>query len=279
MNKVRCRPFLKWAGGKSQLLEYIHEYAPRYFNRYYEPFLGGGASFFSFQSPNSYLSDINRELIITYNSIKDMNKLVHVIHTLKDLFSWHSEELYYKYRNCDRDYLWETELKEDPAFVAARMIYLNRTCYNGLYRVNKQGYYNVPIGKYKLPISFDDDNLWACHYALQGATIEHKDYKEIDSFQSQDFVYLDPPYAPLSSTSNFTNYQCASFGWKEQLELKAFIDKLTEKGVCCLLSNSSADCIKELYKEYKVITVYAKRSINSNKNKRSEIPELLILNY
>lgn len=267
------RPFLKWAGGKSRLIPKYHTFFPENFKTYYEPFLGGGAVFFYLynQRPKqAILTDINSELINTYNCVKThLDDLINLLifHTKQ-----HSKDYYYQMRKTVED----SDLKK-----AARLIYLNKTCFNGLYRENSKGEFNVPMGRYKKPNICDLSGLRLASRALQSAEIEVRSFEEVlNSASSQDdFVYFDPPYYPVSSTSNFTSYSRYSFHEKEQIQLAEVFMALAKRGVKVMLSNSDTSFIRNLYKDFEIHTVSAGRSINSNAKKRGLINELLVTSY
>ncbi|MBE9168483.1 DNA adenine methylase [Pleurocapsales cyanobacterium LEGE 06147] len=272
-DKINCRPFVKWAGGKSQLLDELSKRVPAKFSRYFEPFVGGGALFFHLQPKEAYLSDLNPEVVNTYQTIR--NKIDELIADLKSHI--HSSEYFYEIRNADRtkDYQKWKDVKK-----ASRFIYLNKTCYNGLYRVNTKGQFNVPFGKYVNPKIVDEDNFYACHKVLQSAHINLGSFLHIEEIvEKDDFVYFDPPYAPLNQTSNFTGYSRDGFDRSMQKELKNLCDRLTEAGVRFMLSNSSAPTILELYKNYNIEFIYAARAINSNAKKRGKIAEVIVTNF
>ncbi|PSB01962.1 modification methylase [Merismopedia glauca CCAP 1448/3] len=270
---MNCKPFLKWAGGKSQLWDEISRRIPTDFSTYFEPFLGGGSIFFYLQPKQAYLSDVNFELINTYRVIRD-----NVDELITDLKTHiHQEEYFYQIRNIDRA---EAYQNWNAIKRASRLIYLNKTCYNGLTRVNSKGQFNVPFGKYANPKIVDENNLIACHQALKNAEINVGSFREIEQLvTSEDFVYFDPPYAPLSETANFTSYTQDGFGEEQHRELKELCDRLTEKRVRWLLSNSSAPWILELYQDYKIEFVQANRAINSKSEKRGKVEEILVSNY
>lgn len=270
---IQAKPFLKWAGGKSQIIDEILNACPKHFNRYFEPFLGGGAVFFNLNPKQSFLSDVSNELINCFIIVKQQPEEL-----AKELSSYsYSEEFYYQLR----------EISKNPEFSnlsplkrAARFIYLNKTCFNGLYRVNSQGHFNVPFGKYKNPQFFKLDNLLACSQALEGAQLNAGSYENIlTQVSCGDFVYLDPPYSPLNQSASFTSYTADGFSDAKQLELKNFCDKLNEIGVKFLLSNSYTTLILSLYKNYETSIVKAKRAINSAALGRGQINEVLIRNY
>jgi len=269
------RPFLKWAGGKTQLINELMSHMPARFARYHEPFLGGGALFFGLHRERkirqAFISDINAELIDTYIAIRDQ---VEDVIALLSQYP-HSKEFYYKLRSRDP---WEMGIAER----AARMIYLNKTGYNGLYRVNRQGKFNVPFGRYKSPKYYDHENLKAVSRALQGVSIECMPFEEaVERTQAGDWVYFDPPYAPVSKTSNFTTYHMNGFSIEDQERLRDVCLALTEKGVLVTLSNSDTALTRELYSVagFFIDEVFAARAINSKGAKRGKIRELIVTNY
>jgi DNA adenine methylase len=267
-----AQPFVKWAGGKRSLLNVIRPLVPAEFNNYYEGFVGGGAVFFAIgeRAKHSYLSDNNLDLVITYQVIKA--DPTHLIARLKEYAASHSEKQYYKVR--------ETE-HADPVEVAARFIYLNKTCFNGLFRVNKSGKFNVPMGEYKNPGIVNEDNLMACHKALQKATITYHDYKLLTPApQAGDFVYLDSPYHPTADDS-FTAYTKENFTEQNQSELRDFALELHKRGVYVMLSNSKTKLIKDLYsdKAFRLHTVQAPRTVNCKPGARGAVDEYLITTY
>ena len=272
-NYVRAKPFIKWVGGKTQLLPELTSRIPDDFSRYFEPFIGGGALFFHLQPEQSTLIDINEELTNAYTVIK--YKTDELIADLKQHI--YEKEYYYQIRNVDR-----TDEYESWSDVrrASRLIYLNKTCFNGLYRVNLKGEFNTPIGSYKNPKIVDETNLRACSRALQKVEIINGSFLEVEErVSSNDFVYFDPPYAPLNATSSFTGYSQKGFDGKMQLSLRDLCDRLNKKGVRFMVSNSNAPLILDLYQNYKIEFVYATRAINSKGNKRGKIPEVLVTNY
>ena len=266
-------PVVKWAGGKRQLLSELKTRLPKKFNRYFEPFIGGGALFFELQPKNGYISDINVELINLYITIRDnLSDLIDDLHCHVN-----SLEYYTEIRDLDRakEYKLLSGVKK-----ASRFLYLNKTCYNGLYRVNKDGFFNVPFGKYSNPKIFDIENLLNVSEILKNTQIECASYDKIINFvKKDDFVYLDPPYIPLSESSSFTSYSKENFLDSDHIELKKICDSLDSMGVKFMLSNS--DCIRsnELYSEYKIEKLYASRFINSKSNGRGKISEILVRNY
>lgn len=278
-------PFVKWAGGKTQLLDRLDKLIPSKFNRYFEPFLGGGALFYHLTSERNlrfvaYLSDINRELINVYQVVKsNVDELIDILKAYKKEYHREPQNFYRKLR--DRfDNENSTHIEK-----AARLITLNKTCYNGLYRVNSHGKFNVPMGKYNNPIICDSKNLCNASLILR-STDSHlywEDYRKILSDKSQegDFVYLDPPYNPMTSTANFTGYTSAGFTERDQECLAATFKELDARGCKVLLSNSDTEYVRELYADYakNMRQVTVRRYINSRASKRLGYTELLIRNY
>ncbi|WP_009633862.1 DNA adenine methylase [Synechocystis sp. PCC 7509] len=266
------RPFLKWAGGKSKLIEQYIPHFPQSFTNYYEPFLGGGAVFFYFcnvkPDANKVISDINPELINTYCCIKNnVEPLIELLNTHQEQ---HDKDYYYRMRS----HFQGSDIER-----AARFIYLNKTCFNGLYRENSQGRFNVPMGKYKNPTICNSDLLRSVSLALQSAEVSLKPYSDIKAKNEQDFVYFDPPYYPLSSTSNFTTYSRYIFKETEQIKLRDTFAKLASRGVKVMLSNSDCALVRELYADFNIYEISAARAINSKAEKRGKITELLITSY
>lgn len=272
------RPFLKWAGGKRQLVPEIKKYVPKKYNTYYEPFLGGGALLFELQCQRAVINDSNYELINCYNVVKD--SLDDLIEDLRRHQDRTEENYYYAIRDLDRH--GDKYEKMSTVQKASRIIYLNKTCYNGLFRVNSQGQFNVPYGKYKNPTVLDEAVLKAVSKYLKSNNIKilNGDFAEaVKDANKGDFVYFDPPYDPLSSTSSFTGYDVNGFNKDEQSRLKNIFEKLTNIGCKAILSNSCTDFIKDLYKDYRLEKVTATRSINANALKRGRVDEILVLNY
>lgn len=273
-NKL-VQPFLKWAGGKRQLLKEIEQYIPKKISTYYEPFLGGGAVLFHLQHKKAVVNDCNKELINVYEVIRD-----NVEELIDDLQKHKNEEDYfYNIRKQDRkpEYNEMSNIEK-----ASRTIYLNKTCYNGLFRVNKNGEFNAPFGKYKNPNIVNDIVLRAVSNYLNENDIRilNSDFEEaVKGARKGAFVYFDPPYYPISDSSNFTGYTLDGFNEEDHIRLKKVCDNLNERGIKFLLSNSSAPFVIDLYKDYKIEFVEANRSINSNASKRGEVKEVLIRNY
>jgi len=274
MSIKKARPFIKWVGGKRQLLDVIKKHIPKDFERYFEPFVGGGALFFEIQKEKSFINDYNPELTNLYEVVKtNPNDLI------KDLQKHKNEEdYYYHLRSLDRDPAKYKKLSRVQR--ASRFIFLNKTGYNGLYRVNKKGYNNVPYGRYKNPTIFDEENILECSKLLQSTIITTGDFENIKEFVKEgDFIYLDPPYVPLNATSNFTAYTDRGFDNDMQFRLKELCDFINSKGANFLQSNSHTDFVLDLYKDYEIVTVEANRSLNCKAEGRGKIREVLVKNY
>lgn len=273
------KPFVKWVGGKRQLLKQFRDlglYPPEDFdpitNTYFEPFVGGGAVFFDLLPETAYLSDLNNELVVTYNVIK--NDVENLIKSLKK-------------HKLDKEYFLKMRAQNPEKLsdlnTASRFIYLNRTCFNGMYRVNSKGGFNVPFGKYTNPLICDENNLRKASKALKNVEIKKQDYKEVlKKAKKGDFVYFDPPYYPVSKTASFTSYTSESFLDKEQIELRDTFVELHKRGCFVMLSNSDTPFINKIYSEPKglrITKVQAGRAINSDASKRGKITEVLVTNY
>lgn len=268
------KPLLKWVGGKRQLLPAIRAVVPE-FERYREPFLGGGAVLFSLAPQQAIAGDLNSELITVYTVVRDhVDELIALLKTYPN-----NEDFFYELRGLDRSSSF-AELSRVSR--AARTIYLNKTCYNGLYRVNNAGQFNAPFGRYKNPAICDEKTLRAVSRYLRGndVTLLHGDYHAVLKGAGEgDFVYLDPPYDPVTPTSNFTGYQSGGFSHADQIALKLACDELDYNGAKFLLSNSATSFITELYADYTVETVGANRAINSVASKRGKVDEVLVRNF
>lgn len=271
--KKETYPIVKWVGGKRQLMFELIKNMPKSYNRYFEPFIGGGALFFELQPDNAYISDMNEELINLYKVVRyNVDELVADLQK-HDI----SKEYFMEIRNIDR-----TEEYKNWSNIqkASRFIYLNRTCFNGMYRVNSKGEFNVPFGHYKNPRIVDENNLINCSNLLQRTEIRHADFSEIlTKVQEGDFVYFDPPYVPLSATSSFTSYTKDGFDIDMQFKLRDVCDELDTMGVNFLLSNSDTKLVNELYENYNIKKVFASRQINANADGRGKITEVLVRNY
>ena len=265
-------PIVKWAGGKGRLLSQYEPYLPTQFKRYFEPFAGGAAVFFWLRNErgrkfSATLNDSNEELINCYQVVQTQPEPL--LERLREMAGRHSQDYYYQVR---------AERPEQSLERAARLIYLNKTCYNGLYRVNASGGFNVPIGRYQDPSIVQEDKIRAAHSALQGVQLWNKGFDEAAlSARKGDFVYFDPPYQPLTSTSNFTSYTKDQFGMEQQCHLAEVFKQLVKRGCHVLLSNSDSELIRNLYRDYQQVEIQAPRFINSKAAGRSSIAELLIL--
>ena len=297
-DRIECKPFIKWVGGKGQLLPEINKLYPvelgKNINKYAEIFIGGGAVLFDILSKYKldevYISDKNLELINTYKSIRDNVDIL--IKSLKEM-----EEQYIPLNNEDRKiYYYEKREEYNSLKInsevnniekAILFIFLNKTCFNGLYRVNKKGKFNVPMGAYKKPKICDEENLKNVSLTLRNVKIVYADYRESEKFiDDKTFVYIDPPYRPLNITSSFTSYTENDFNDKEQIELAEYINVLNKKGAKIVISNSDPknndiddNFFDKLYKNYNINRVKATRMLNSNASLRGAINELLITNY
>lgn len=277
-NVERISPVFKWGGGKRQLLDEILPLIPSY-TRYYEPFIGGAAVLLGLQPQNAVINDFNEELINTYITIRDNpNALIAELEKHKKN---NSVDYFYEIRAWDRDE--ELYKKLTNVQRAARTIYLNKTCFNGLYRVNRQGYFNTPCGKYKNPEIVNEDRIRAINRYLSTSKVDIRqgDYKDaLKNIRKGAFVYFDPPYMPPENgDETFTSYTVDGFGEKQQIELKEMCDKLDARGVKFMLSNSSCSFIKDLYKDYEIKIVSARRNISADTSKRILIDEVLVRNY
>ena len=296
--ETSVKPFLKWAGGKGQLLKEIEKYYPfecGKITKYAEPFVGGGAVLFDilnkYELNEIYISDINTDLINTYSIIRDeIDELIEILSVMQcEYLSLNDDERKIYYIN-QRDKFNELKVCNDIGInivKAALMIFLNKTCFNGLFRVNKKGAFNVPIGSYKKPMICDENNLRAVSLKLQNVKIICGDYRNSSDFIDENtFVYFDPPYRPLTETSSFTAYTQNSFSDNEQIELAKFVDKMSKKGAKIVISNSDPkntnqydDFFDNIYSSHTIKRVDAVRMINSNSDSRGKIKELLISNF
>lgn len=278
--KPLLKPFLKWAGGKRQLLPEINLYTPKKFNMYHEPFVGAGAVLLDLEPRNAVINDFNSELINAYKVIKD--DIDNLISLLEEHEANNSKEYFYDIRVLDRDGTIETMTDTERA---SRLIYLNKTCFNGLFRVNSQNQFNVPYGNYKKPLIVNEPALRAVHHYLNNndITILNGDFEQVlEHAKKNDFIYLDPPYAPMTDDStSFVGYTLNGFGLEEQERLRDVFVELDKRGCYVMLSNSSAPLIHDLYSEYAETTkiVGATRMINSNAKKRGKVDEVIITNY
>ena len=275
---IKGKPFVKWAGGKRQILDKLKEYVPTEYNTYYEPFVGGGALLFELAPKHAVINDLNQELMNTYKVLCDEEKFKKMCRVLNNYEANHSEEFYYEIRNKDRNKNTYNKLSDYTR--AARTIYLNKACFNGLYRVNSKGEFNVPYGKKTKVNTYDGNNLITVsnYLTMNDIKILNVDYKEaLKTAKKGDFVYIDPPYD--SDTTIFTNYTETGFNKDSQRELASIFKELSDKGVFVMLSNYNTTLIQELYKDYHIHLIEAKRSINANAKKRGRVFEVIITNY
>lgn len=275
---LKGKPFVKWAGGKRQILDKLIKYVPEDFNTYYEPFVGGGALFFELSPKNAVINDSNEELINVFRCIKDEEKLTKMCNELNHHEANHSEEYYYKIRNIDRDKNKFNRLSDYKR--AARTIYLNKACFNGLYRVNSKGEFNVPFGKKLKVNTYEGQNIGIIHAYLNFNNIKilSIDFEEaVKDAKEGDFIYFDPPYD--SDTSTFNSYTEDGFSKDEQIRLSNVFNNLSDRGCYVMLSNHNTVLINELYKDFYIHKITAKRNINSNGKKRGKVEEVIITNY
>ena len=278
------KPFLKWVGGKRQLIPELIARIERLeeFGRYHEPFVGGGALFFELARrgelgrKKAFLSDANPNLIVAYQGVqRDVDS---VIRKLRKHQAKHDPDHY----ETTTDYYYGVRAEEPTELAerAARVIYLNKTCYNGLYRENRRGEFNVPMGRYKNPLICDEPTLRAASNALQRATLSVQHFaKVLDKAEEGDLVYFDPPYVPVSKTASFTDYAAGGFGLNMQEHLRDVFAELSSKGVYVLLSNSMTETVETLYRKFNVEPVLANRAVNSRADKRGKVKEALVSNF
>ncbi len=275
---IKGKPFVKWAGGKRQIIEQLKKYAPCEFDTYYEPFVGGGALLFELAPKKAVINDSNQELMNVYKVLCDEEKFKKMCSILNHYEKEHSEEFYYEIRNKDRNKNLYNRLSDYTK--AARTIYLNKACFNGLYRVNSKNEFNVPFGKKNKVNTYEGDNLITVsnYLTMNDIRILNVDFEEaVKDAKKGDFVYFDPPYD--SDTSTFNSYTEEGFSKEEQKRLARVFKSLDEKGVYVMLSNHNTSLINELYKDYHIHIIKAKRNINSNGKKRGEVEEVIITNY
>ena len=275
---IKGKPFVKWAGGKRQIIDKLKKYIPEEYNTYYEPFVGGGALLFELAPKNAVINDFNDELMNVYTCIKDSDKFEKMCKELNHHEAEHSEEYYYKIRNIDRDRKKYNKLPDYKK--AARTIYLNKACFNGLYRVNSKNEFNVPFGKKEHVNTYEGQNLGIiCGYLnFNNVEILSTDFEEaVKSAKEGDFIYFDPPYD--SDKNIFTSYTNEGFGKEEQERLAKVFKELDSRGCYVMLSNHNTKLINDLYKGYNINIIEAKRNINSDGKKRGKVEEVIITNY
>lgn len=277
IKKVTLQPFTKWTGGKRQLLPVIRELMPKTYNRYFEPFVGGGALFFDLAPKDAVINDFNAELINCYQQIKDNPQ--ELIEILKVYQEYNSKEYYLDLRSADRD---ERIDMMSEVQRAARILYMLRVNFNGLYRVNSKNQFNVPYGRYKNPKIVDEELISAISVYLNNNQLEIKvgDFeKAIVDVRTGDFVYFDPPYIPLSETSAFTSYTHEGFSFADQVRLRDAFKRLSDTGAYVMLSNSSSALVEELYKDFNIHYVEATRTNGAKSSSRGKISEIIVTNY
>ena len=275
--KITLQPFTKWTGGKRQLLPIIKELMPETYNDYYEPFIGGGALFFDIAPKNAVINDFNAELINCYQQIKDNPQ--ELIEILKVHQEYNSKEYYLDLRSADRD---ERIDMMSEVQRAARILYMLRVDFNGLYRVNSKNQFNVPYGRYKNPKIVDENLISAISTYMNNNQIEIKkgDFeKAVLDVQTGDFVYFDPPYIPLSETSAFTSYTHEGFSYDDQVRLRDTFKTLSDAGAYVMLSNSSSFLVEELYRDFNIHHVEAIRTNGAKSSSRGKISEIIVTNY
>ena len=278
--KTQPKPFLKWVGGKGRLIAQLEALYPDDYGVFYEPFVGGGAVFFSLNPPKACINDTNDVLINAYINIRDnLKQLVKELSTIEVIF--HElptmelkSEFYYEKRTIFNN------LTSQDFEKTVLLIFLNKTCFNGIYRENSKGGFNVPFGKHDKPTICDEKNLSSISKALSNTTITSQSFElAVKNAKKGDFIYFDPPYHPLNTTSSFTSYHASGFNADDQEKLRDVFTVLSKRGCKVMLSNSDTELIRSLYSDYKIHTIYAGRSINSVGHKRGKIKELVITNY
>lgn len=279
ISTLSLKPFVKWAGGKTQIIAEILKLIPNSFDTYYEPFLGGGALFFQLKPISAVVSDYNSELITAYKCFQEKEDYLLMIEEILKHQRNHSEEYYYQIREMDRI----ADFSNLPNYMrAARMIYLNKACFNGLYRVNSKGFFNVPSGKYTNVNAYDETlyNNLSKYLSRSSIFINNDDFeKAVSSAKKGDFVYFDPPYDTFDEKNNFTTYTKNAFGKDEQKRLAKVFKDLDNRGVKVMLSNHNTEFIRELYSEFNIKVINARRSINSVSSGRGSVEEVIITNY
>jgi DNA adenine methylase len=276
---MNAKPIVKWAGGKRQLIDKLIKYMPQMYNKYFEPFIGGGALLFELMPSVAVINDINQDLLAIYKCLANNENYKLMIDELEKHEKNHSEEYFYKVREEDR----KPEFNDIPIWKrASRAIYLNKSCFNGLYRVNSKGYFNVPSAKKLKVKTYDVDNIKRLHnyFVKNDITVLEGDFVEaVASAEPGDFVYFDPPYDPFDDKESFTAYTKFNFTKEDQIRLATLYKELSNKGVSVMLSNHNTKFINELYAGFNVHVVKAKRMINSDSNGRGNVEEVIITNY
>ena len=275
---IKGKPFVKWAGGKRQIIDKLLKYAPDEFNTYYEPFVGGGALLFELSPKKAVINDFNKELINVYNVLCNEEKFKKMCSVLNSYEAKHSEEFFYEIRNKDKNKSLFNRLSDYTR--AGRTIYLNKACFNGLYRVNSKNEFNVPYGKKLKVNTYDGGNLITVsnYLTMNDIKILNVDFEEaVKDAKKGDFIYFDPPYD--SDTSTFNSYTEDGFGKEQQKRLAKVYRELADRGCFVMLSNHNTSLVKELYKDFNIHVIEAKRNINANGKKRGKVEEVIITNY
>lgn len=275
---LKGKPFVKWAGGKRQIIDKLKEYIPEEYGTYYEPFVGGGALLFELSPKDAVINDSNKELMNVFNCIKDEEKFTKMCSELNRYETSHCEEFYYEIRNIDRDKKKFSRLVDYKR--AARTIYLNKACFNGLYRVNSKSEFNVPFGKKLKVNTYEGQNLGIIHAYLNFSNIKmlSVDFEDaVKDAKKGDFIYFDPPYD--SDTDTFNSYTEEGFNKEQQRRLARVYKELSDRGCYVMLSNHNTILVNELYSEFNIHVIEAKRNINSNGKKRGKVEEVIITNY
>ncbi len=275
---IKGRPFVKWAGGKRQIIDKLKEYVPDEFDTYYEPFVGGGALLFELSPKKAVINDSNKELMNVYNVLCDEEKFKKMCSVLNNYEVNHGEAFFYEIRSKDKNKKTFDRLSDYTR--AARTIYLNKACFNGLYRVNSKNEFNVPFGKKTKVNTYDGGNLITVsnYLTMNDVKIMSVDFEEaVKDAKKGDFIYFDPPYD--SDTKTFNSYTEEGFGKEEQVRLSRVYKELANKGCYVMLSNHNTMLVKELYKDYNIHKIEAKRNINANGKKRGMVEEVIITNY
>ena len=276
---MNAKPIVKWAGGKRQLIDKLLEHMPKEYNNYFEPFIGGGALLFELMPNNATINDVNQELLTIYRCLANNEWFKLMIEDLEKHEKKHSEDYYYEIRKIDRN----PEFEKLPIWKrASRAIYLNKSCFNGLYRVNSNGYFNVPSGKKKKVQTYDKENIIKLHdyFMNNNVTILEGDFsKAVENAKPGDFVYFDPPYDPFDDRESFTSYTKFNFSKEDQKRLADLFKELSNKGVYVMLSNHNTKYINELYEGFNIYIVNAKRMINADSKGRGNVEEVIITNY
>ncbi|MEG1309486.1 MAG: Dam family site-specific DNA-(adenine-N6)-methyltransferase [Bacilli bacterium] len=275
---IKGKPFVKWVGGKRQVMQELKKYIPEYYNTYYEPFVGGGALLFELSPKNAVINDYNSELINVYNCVKDEEKFKKMCNELDHYEAKHNEDFYFQIRNKDRDKVKFKKIVEYKR--AARTIYLNKTCFNGLYRVNSKNEFNVPFNKKEKVNTYEKQNMAIIHSYFNYNNIKmlNVDFEDaVKDAVEYDLIYFDPPYD--SETSTFTSYTVNGFGKDEQVRLANLFKELDSRGCYVILSNHNTTLINDLYKDFNINVIEAKRNINANGKKRGKVEEVIITNF